>query len=72
VINEALVVEGQSNRAIAGQYGLGRESVRRHRAHIPELLLKARDDLEGYERGPKKRMKTGVWCWLLSESSVRT
>jgi MinD-like ATPase involved in chromosome partitioning or flagellar assembly len=49
VINEALVVEGQSNRAIAGQYGLGRESVRRHRAHIPELLLKARDDLEGYE-----------------------
>jgi hypothetical protein len=40
-INEALVVEGQSNRAIASQYDLGREAIRRHRKHIPELLVQA-------------------------------
>ncbi len=42
-INEALILKRESNRAVACRYGLGRESVRRHREHIPELLARARD-----------------------------
>jgi hypothetical protein len=49
LINEALILEGKSNRAVASQYGLDREAIRRHKSHIPDLLLKARDDLEGYD-----------------------
>jgi hypothetical protein len=48
-INEALILEGKSNRAVASQFELDRESIRRHKAHIPELLFKARDDFEAYE-----------------------
>jgi transposase len=48
LINEAIVVEGKSNRAIASHYGLGREAVRRHKEHIPKLLLKARENLDAY------------------------
>ena len=48
LINEAMVVEGKSNRAIASHYGLGREAVRRHKEHIPKLLLKARENLDAY------------------------
>ena len=40
-INEALVIEQRSNRAITRQYGLSKDAVRRHRAHIPQLLVKA-------------------------------
>jgi hypothetical protein len=40
-INEALVLERQSNRAITRQYGLSKDAVRRHREHIPQLLVKA-------------------------------
>lgn len=40
-INEALVVHKQSNRAVACQYDLNRESIRRHREHIPQLLVQA-------------------------------
>jgi hypothetical protein len=50
-INEALVVEGRSNRAVATQYGLNREAIRRHKSHIPELLIQAGEDLERYESG---------------------
>ena len=40
-INEALVVQKASNRAIACQYDLGRQAVQRHREHIPNLLVQA-------------------------------
>lgn len=48
-INEALVIAGKSNRATACQFGLNRESVRRHREHIPELLVEAAK-LQGIEQ----------------------
>jgi hypothetical protein len=48
-INEALVLHKQSNRRIAPQYGLDEKAIRRHREHIPELLLKAKEDLDSYE-----------------------
>ena len=46
LINEALVVQGQSNRAITRQYALSKDAIRRHREHIPELLLKASEAME--------------------------
>jgi hypothetical protein len=46
LINEALVVERQANRRIAAQYGLSEQSIRRHRQHIPQLLLKASQAME--------------------------
>jgi hypothetical protein len=50
-INEAIVgVGGQkSNRAIARQYDLHHDAVRRHKDHIPELLVQASQDRQGYE-----------------------
>ena len=48
-INEALILEGKSNRATASQFGLDKESVRRHKTHIPDLLVQASDDLQNYE-----------------------
>ena len=48
-INEALVIEGRSNRAVARQFGLHHDAVRRHRKHIPELLLQAAEDFRSYE-----------------------
>src|SRR5215208_3108259 len=47
-INEALVVKQQSKRTVADQYGLKPSAVQRHRDHIPELLLKAKDRLDTY------------------------
>ena len=41
LINEALVVQGLSNRAMARQFGLSKDAVRRHRQHIPEMLAQA-------------------------------
>jgi hypothetical protein len=41
LINELLVIERQSNRAIARQYSLHHDAIRRHREHIPRLLVKA-------------------------------
>jgi hypothetical protein len=40
-INEAIIVEGLSNRAIASQFGLDKSSMQRHKKHVPELLLSA-------------------------------
>src|SRR5215208_3747706 len=48
-INEAIVIERKSNRVIARQYGVGHDSVQRHKAHIPELLLKARENMDAYD-----------------------
>jgi hypothetical protein len=48
-INEALVVEKKSNRAVARQYDLHHDSVRRHKEHIPELLVKASEHTEEFE-----------------------
>jgi hypothetical protein len=45
-INEAIVVEKRSNRAIACQFGVGRMAVQRHREHVPELLVKASQAME--------------------------
>jgi hypothetical protein len=55
VNTEALVVEKRSNRATAGQYNLSRESVRRHREHIPELLVKASQAIEEEQQKPASR-----------------
>jgi hypothetical protein len=35
LINEALVVQGQSNRAITRQYALSKDAIRRHREAYP-------------------------------------
>jgi hypothetical protein len=40
-VNEALIIEGRSNRAVARQFGLHHDAIRRHREHIPEMLLEA-------------------------------
>ena len=48
-INEALVIEGHSNRRVARQFGLHHDAVRRHRKHIPQLLLRAAEDFQSYE-----------------------
>jgi hypothetical protein len=40
-INHALVVQGTAKRRIATQYGLSEQAVRRHVAHIPELLIQS-------------------------------
>ena len=45
-INEALIIEGRSNRSLAKQYGLDHNAVQRHRQHIPGLLLKARNAMQ--------------------------
>jgi hypothetical protein len=46
LINEALVIEGASNRAVTRQFGLSKDAVRRHREHIPQLLLQASRSME--------------------------
>jgi hypothetical protein len=46
LINEALVIEGQSNRAITRQFDLSKDAIRRHRQHIPDLLVKASQAME--------------------------
>jgi hypothetical protein len=46
LINEALVIDGTSNRAVARQYGLSKDALRRHREHIPQLLLEASQAME--------------------------
>ncbi len=40
-VNEAVVLEKRSNRVVARQFGLHHDAVRRHREHIPGLLVKA-------------------------------
>jgi hypothetical protein len=49
VINELLVIEGKSNRVISRQYGLHHDAVRRHKEHIPQLLLEAAE-MQGIEQ----------------------
>jgi len=41
LINEALVIEGASNRAITRRFELSKDAIRRHREHIPQLLVQA-------------------------------
>ncbi len=48
-INEAIIVESQSNRATARQYNVSKDAIQRHKAHIPKLLLKATEDQEMYD-----------------------
>jgi hypothetical protein len=48
-INEDIVLNGMTNRDIAGQYGLSKSAVDRHKAHIPELLVQARRNRDLYE-----------------------
>ncbi len=48
-INEALVVEGKGVRHIAKRFGVGYNAVQRHKAHIPELLLKAQENMDSYD-----------------------
>ena len=45
-INEVLVLQKASNRRIAPQYGLSEKAIRRHREHIPQLLVKAAEAME--------------------------
>jgi hypothetical protein len=46
LINQALIIERQSNRAITRQYDLSKDAVRRHREHVPQLLVKASQAME--------------------------
>jgi hypothetical protein len=46
LINEALIIDGTSNRAVARQYELSKDALRRHREHIPQLLLEASQAME--------------------------
>jgi MinD-like ATPase involved in chromosome partitioning or flagellar assembly len=48
-VNEALVLSRQGNRRVAAQYGLSEQAIRRHREHIPELLVKASANTEEFE-----------------------
>jgi len=48
-INEAIILEGKSNRAIALRYGVSKDSVQRHKTHIPNLLRQARHDMQVYD-----------------------
>ncbi len=48
-INEDIVIGITSVRRIAAQYGLSETAMRRHKEHIPQLLLQAHDDMQGYE-----------------------
>jgi len=48
-INEALIIEGKSLRNIEKQYRVGYSAVQRHKAHIPQLLLKAQENMEAYD-----------------------
>jgi len=48
-INEELIIAGKSIRATAGQFGVPRETLRRHRDHIPELLHEASRDTKIFE-----------------------
>ena len=45
-INEAIAEGKLSNRRIAAQYDLSEQAIRRHRGHIPELLVKASQAME--------------------------
>lgn len=45
-INEALIIERRSLRATACQFNVGREALRRHRNHAPELLVQASRNLK--------------------------
>ena len=52
-INEAILGLGEdgklSNGAISKRYMLDDSAVQRHKAHIPELLLKAKEGMEAYD-----------------------
>ena len=49
-VNEALVLQRQSLRAIAGQFGISKETLRRHREHLPKLLVRASRNMRHFER----------------------
>src|SRR5215211_8032565 len=49
-VNEALVLQRQSLRAIAGQFGISKETLRRHREHLPKLLVRASREMRHFER----------------------
>jgi hypothetical protein len=49
LINEELVLTKRSNRTIARQYSLHHDAVRRHRQHIPQLLLEASRETDLFE-----------------------
>lgn len=49
-INEALVLAQKPYRVIARQYSLHHDAVRRHRQHIPDLLVRASRDMRHFER----------------------
>ena len=43
---DAALIAGQPYRHIASQYGVGYKALERHKAHLSEHLLKARDNSE--------------------------
>lgn len=64
------IVKGETLRAIAIQYGLSKDSVSRHKPHVGEVLLKAKeikevaraDTLLDEVRSLKQRAETGLSC----------
>lgn len=45
-INEEMILKRTANRRVAAQYGLSEQAIRRHRQHIPQLLVKASQAME--------------------------
>lgn len=48
-INEELIVEGRGVRNISKRFDVSSSAVQRHKSHIPELLLKAYEDMSSYD-----------------------
>jgi hypothetical protein len=46
LINEEMILKRTANRRVAAQYGLSEQAIRRHRQHIPQLLVKASQAME--------------------------
>ena len=48
-INAALIVDGEPIRRVAAQYGPSETSIRRHKEHIPQLLVESSERLKAIE-----------------------
>ncbi len=48
-INEAIIVEGSGVRNISKRFDVSSSAVQRHKKHIPELLLKAQENMDAYD-----------------------
>lgn len=63
------IVSGASNRDIARQFGAGEKSVQRHRAHIKQAIIKARD--AGVIRAGKTGYERWEGLYVLADEALR-